>query len=512
MTTNDVTPPKGALSLDTGTASRRPLKALKNRIRKYLSGSLVTLDIDRSGIRLLETRGGVIKKWASVALEAGGSEEGEVSDRRYLSRMIKQLMDSNRVKPRKVRASLSGLYSVSRVLSVPAVTPAGITTQEFIRELARETMPVAMDKLYLSWQTVATSEGERKVFLIAVPRNTLDNEVRALRAAGASPHILELKAMALTRAVNQKQAFIINIGPASFDIVIVANGMPEIMRTVAWQQEELTLEETVEQLVTTMELTVGFHQSRYPDIPLDPATPLFITGQMSGDAALVDKLQARLKYPIGQLAPALEYPADLPVSQYAVNIGLALKETTPSKNLEEGKPVPLDINLLPEIYSPWRLTVKQLSYVGLIAVAIAPLFPLYQVANEAWRETASLEIKLNVLNDGLAQRQLEIKSREPIQKAIDEYYLIVNMGGGFTEDLEVINGEAERLGVQVNDIDHEGNSITVDCEAEDYVAFRAYKTALEESGRFSTPVAPPEGYPYTTGGTITLEPVTDKAE
>ena len=512
MTTNDVTPPEGVLSLDVGTAIRMPLKALKNRIGKYMSGSLVTLDIDSGGIRLLETRGGVIKKWASVALEVDRSEEGEMSNRRYLSRMIKQLMNSNRVKPRKVRASLSGLYSVSRILSVSPVTPAGVTTREFIQELAREAMPVAVDELYLSWQMIAASEDERKVFLIGIPRNTLDKEVRSLRAAGASPHILELKAMALTRTVNQKQALIINIEPTSFDIVIVANGMPEIMRTVAWRQEELTPEETVEQLATTMELTVGFHQSRYPDIPLDLATPLFITGQISGDAALVDRLQARLKYPIGQLAPALDYPADLPVSQYAVNIGLTLRETEPSENLEGGKPVSLDMNLLPEIYSPWRLTVRQLCYAGLVVAAMAPLFPLYQVANEAWRETAGLEIKLNALNSGLGERQLELKSREPIQQAIDEYNLIVNMGGGFTEDLEIINSEAARLGVQVNGIAHEGNTITVDCEAGDYVAFRAYKTTLEESGRFSTPVAPPEGYPYTTGGTITLEPVTDEAE
>ena len=55
MTTNDVTSPKGVLSLDMGTVIRMPLKALKNRIGKHVSGSLVTLDIDSDGIRLLET-------------------------------------------------------------------------------------------------------------------------------------------------------------------------------------------------------------------------------------------------------------------------------------------------------------------------------------------------------------------------------------------------------------------------------------------------------------------------
>jgi hypothetical protein len=81
------------------------------------------------------------------------------------------------------------------------------------------------------------------------------------------------------------------------------------------------------------------------------------------------------------------------------------------------------------------------------------------------------------------------------------------MGGYFTEDVAVINSEAEKLGVRVDSIAHASNEINIACQADDYITFRAYKTALEESGRFSTPIPPPEGYPYTTGGTITVEPV-----
>jgi len=73
-------------------------------------------------------------------------------------------------------------------------------------------------------------------------------------------------------------------------------------------------------------------------------------------------------------------------------------------------------------------------------------------------------------------------------------------------DIETIMGRAERLGIKVQSIVHAGSSIDVTCQAEDYVTFRKYLTALEESGRFATSIPPPEGYPYTTGGSITLEP------
>ena len=59
--------------------------------------------------------------------------------------------------------------------------------------------------------------------------------------------------------------------------------------------------------------------------------------------------------------------------------------------------------------------------------------------------------------------------------------------------------------MQVASVLHEGIKISVEAEAPSYTAFREYITALEESGRFSSPVPPPEGYPYTTSGIIKLE-------
>ncbi len=74
------------------------------------------------------------------------------------------------------------------------------------------------------------------------------------------------------------------------------------------------------------------------------------------------------------------------------------------------------------------------------------------------------------------------------------------------KDIETIMGRAERLGIKVQSIAHAGSSITIVCQADDYITFRAYKTALEESGRFSTHIPLPEGPPYVKGGTIALEP------
>ena len=199
----------------------------------------------------------------------------------------------------------------------------------------------------------------------------------------------------------------------------------------------------------------------------------------------------------------------MPVSQYAVNIGLALKGNTPSKNPEQDGPLPPDINLLPENYKPWRPSAKQMYFAGAIIAAIALLFPLYQMTSGAMGKTADLQAEYTILNNRMQLLQIEIRNREPLKQAISEYNTIVDMGGGFTDDLMVINSEAERLGVQVDSIAHDGKSITVNCqtEPESYIVFREYVTALRENGRFATVTPPSEKFSYITGGTIELEPV-----
>ena len=224
----------------------------------------------------------------------------------------------------------------------------------------------------------------------------------------------------------------------------------------------------------------------------------------------MERLQARVEYPIEPLAPPLECPAHLPVSQYAVNIGLALKGTALPENSGQGGFLLPDINLLPQVYQPWKPSARQIYVFCIIIAAIALLFPLYQVTSQAMDKTATLEARYAILNSELQQRQAEIKSQVPLQKAIAEYRTIVDMGGGFTEDLRVIRSQANELGVEVTSITHAVDSINLTCQADSYITFRNYITALEESGRFSSVTYPREEFAYIKGGPIKLETKTSE--
>ncbi len=498
------------LKLDIQTAVAKLMKPLVRMARKLTGEAVVTIDVDSTGIRLLEISHGMVRRWASVSFDSE-RRAGEIAPpQQALGAEVRQLMASSGIKAKKVIASISGLYSVNRFLPVSSL-PLGITTQEAVQEVAKEIMPLSVDKIYLSWQTVTVSEGEPQIIILGTPRETVDDEVRVLRLAGINPQVLELKTIALARAVGREQALILNIESSSLDVVVVADNLPRVMHTVAWQPGDFTEEEMVGHLATNLEMTADFYNSRNPESPLDATTPLFITGQMSTDLTLVEKLQAGSRYTVESLAPPLKYPPYLPVSQYATNIGLALRSVEPSEAPEPIKKFPLEMNLLPDAYRPWRPSARQVYSLLLILAAVALVFPIFQVAAEAMDSTAKLQAQYNMLNTRLELQKAEIKKREPTQKAVSEFRTIVNREGNFAEDLAVIRGEAENLGVQVSSTVHEGESITVACQADDYVTFRAYKTALEESGRFATPIPPPEGYPYTTGGTIELETINSGA-
>ncbi len=506
MADRNVPPNKGVLALDMSTAFGLLTTAVKKGIERRVAGKIITLDIDADGIKLLEIKGNVIRKWAHVTIAPHSADKEEMPDQQSLRDAVKQLIAVSGSKLGRVSASISGLYSISRILPMPTV-PSDVSTQEFVQDIVRGVMPVAMDKLYLSWQILANADsaGDGKILAIGMPRTMLDNEVNSLRALGVNPRILELRAIALTRAVNRKQAIIINMEPSSIDVVIVVNDVPETIRTITWQEDGIAVEDKVEQLAANLGLTVDFYNAHHFEAPVDLNTPVFFTGQMSGDMELTDKLRDRLGYPVEPLTPPFKYPPDLPVSQYAVNIGLALRGREQTRDSGEGDGLRVDINLLPAIYNPWHPSARQVFSLLAVVAAIALLVPFFKITSEAMGKTAGLEFRADTLNSQLELKKAEIKKREPIQKAVNEYKGITEREGSFVEDIEVIWDTAAQLRVKVGGIAHNGSTITFSCEAENFLAFRMYLTALEESGRFKSPIPPPEKFPYINGGPIKLE-------
>lgn len=126
----------------------------------------------------------------------------------------------------------------------------------------------------------------------------------------------------------------------------------------------------------------------------------------------------------------------------------------------------------------------------------AQVASLQSELNKAQSQIEVLESDLTAMESDLATAQVPTSVPETAPEVVQEK----------AKDIESIMGRAEGLDIHVGAVVHEGETVAIACQADDYTIFRDYLIALEESGRFTTPVIPPEGYPYVKGGTITLEP------
>jgi len=283
----------------------------------------ISLSIEGEDIRVLVTRGNSVVSWEDVRLEPGLVKEGIVADPEGLGAALKSVLDSPAVSGGRFIASVTGIRSIARVLDLPKMKP-DLLNEAVAREAKRE-MPVPMEDIYLSWQALAPNDGHQKVFALAVPRDILDPLLKAMTAAKRQPWAIDTKPLALARAANREEAIIADIEPESADIVVVTRGVPVIMRTVIERAGELNLDERVERFREEVARTVKFYNDTHRQEPLEPSTPIFLTGSLALSVPM-EPLEALSQYPIEPLSPPLDYPPDLPVHTYAVNIGLALKE------------------------------------------------------------------------------------------------------------------------------------------------------------------------------------------
>ena len=302
----------------------------------------ITLDISCTAIRLLAARGRRAEKWASAPVQPGMIEQGLILDPEALGARIKRLMQAGNMSGRKVVASITGLYSICRLVRLPllpAKESKGEKGEGPVMQAAMAAMPVPLEELYVSWQTIDDDEVGPLAFVIGTPRNIVDAQMQALRSAGIGARILNLKAMALIRLLNPQNALIVNMEPDSLDIALILDGLPLAMRTVV-QQPDISLEERIESLATNLEQTTLFHDYRSPGRLIGPDLPLFLAGQVADDPAVPVMVQDTIPYPLAPLEIPMEYPRNLPIYQYAVNIGLALAEVSMPRKMKADEQIP----------------------------------------------------------------------------------------------------------------------------------------------------------------------------
>ena len=289
--------------------------------------NLVTLAIESTDLRFLTAKDGRVVKWGTGPLPAGLISEGLIKDPEAMGRIIGELFGKLSLDRDRVVTCLSGLRSIHRWLILPRV-PASSLGEIVEREAKRE-MPVPLESLHVRWQSVSKN-GEERVLLWGAPRELVDAQVQSFGSMGVSHPIIDSKPLALLRAAKrgnsagQTEAIIVNLERDSLDLILVVENLPAVVRSFSIAKEPADPQARLDRLRKELTQTTLFYNDSHPKARLKPNAPIYATGQLLGNPEALDYLKEVVDRPIQEAFKPMPCPKDLPLADYATNLGLAL--------------------------------------------------------------------------------------------------------------------------------------------------------------------------------------------
>lgn len=293
-------------------------------MRRFWERERVTLVVENEVVRLMGVHRGSVTRWGSAPIPPNTVVGGAVADEVALAGVLERLWGSQTQQSPAPRDTLllaiSGHHVTSRVVALEGVNQASAADLEAV---ARAALPDPDS--YLAWQVVGPST-QPSLFAVAAPASLIEGYLQVLKRAGLGAMAVDVKPLALIRAVGQRHGIIVDGERALGSIIVVDEALPRHIRfpmlqaaLLASPEEKITrLAEVLHDLF--VEVNRGGGQA------LHPGLPVYLTGSLADHALLRDVVQEVLGHPLGRVAPGIALPPDMPVSQFMTNIGLALKQ------------------------------------------------------------------------------------------------------------------------------------------------------------------------------------------
>lgn len=328
------------------------------------------LDIGSSSIRMVQLRHGgnhpALAAYGSVPVAGNITTSDSQIDQSKVADLIRQLVHENRVAVKNVVVGLPSNKVFATVITTPKLDDAQLA--KAIRYQAEQYVPMAISQVKLDWTVIDQSPDGKslEVLLVAAPNTVVEKYVNILEAAGLEPLALEANAIATARALvptSDLAVAILDMGSLDSDISIVWKNAPRLLRSVSvggltlvrGVAQSLGLDEvqatqftykfgltqsklegqvykaikpTLDNLISEVEKSVKFFNSRYPDTKLEK---LVVTGPPAALPELGPFLANSIGLPVefGNAWINVSYPATLQdklmvmSSEYAAAVGLA---------------------------------------------------------------------------------------------------------------------------------------------------------------------------------------------
>ena len=182
-----------------------------------------------------------------VALTPGTVVNGVVMNQALVTRALRQLWEENSIEGRSVILGITNQQVVVRDLQMPNVGPAQLA--KALPFQAREVVPLPMDQVVLDFlplEHLSGTTGSADMvsgLLVATPREPVVAAVSAVERAGLHVARVDLSSFAALRSIADERLAleaVVDLGAHLTSIVVHAEGVPKVVRSVTRGGQELT--------------------------------------------------------------------------------------------------------------------------------------------------------------------------------------------------------------------------------------------------------------------------------
>ncbi len=497
--------------------------SFNSAIRMMMSpfDSLITVVIEESTVRIAVARGYRITMWTEINLPEGVIKDGVVNDvtafQDALDEALSPILGEFSIGGRRLAITISGRNQVQRQFNLFIPDDASLSTAAL--DALRAELDDSSAEMLLDFEaeSSAAPDDEQKARIAAsmevpadrvpsgrtyelygvglrrsaVERNASDLSMISSRIASIQP-----KTMALSAAVNELSAVIVDVEEGAYTVILTKNGLPHVVRESTFDPNvRLSL------LAVTIEYEVDtvrqFAQSLEEPITVDEQTPFFVTGPGSSKDELLDLLKKELSHDLTRVPQTLRAPEDFEFDKFASNVGLTL---VAGKRFWQLATIPLvnqpRFDLRPDRYRPRPLPVKQLAGTAAVAVLALGVYAGITFSNERLAAIDDKEAEIVSLNnylDEVSDRSSEIRSlkmdleqlkaQEVDLRADTELLRIRHTGlGRVLDGLFAPVGENVVIG-SVNEID---GQMTLEVLGRDHRSVLEFVNSVDSAGHFAS--------------------------
>lgn len=202
-------------------------------------GEYCGLDIGTTGVRVVQLQPAadhpVLLHYGQAPLDGNLALSDSPIDQDKVAAGIAQLLKDSKVTATKAVAGIPSSQVFATVITTPKLAPAELA--KAIKLQADQYIPMAVDQVKMDWHIIGpgTTDQQMRVLLVAAPNSVVNKYLKIIEKAGLELEALEVNAIAQARSLlplTDIPAVILDLGATNSSITVVAQGAPQLIRSV----------------------------------------------------------------------------------------------------------------------------------------------------------------------------------------------------------------------------------------------------------------------------------------